>query len=204
MAILLCRHGQTALNASLVVQPSDTPLDETGIAQADRLAARLAVRPVARILSSDLERARMTAVPIERATGVRAEMSELLHERNFGDVRGMPYAELKEDIYGPDYVPPNGESWDAFHARVARAWTLVAQAARRLEGDLVVVSHGLTCWALASRHCALPPEIPPLRRWENTGVTIADAIEPHTVRLLACTAHLGPDFDAGTARASRV
>jgi probable phosphoglycerate mutase len=190
MAIVLCRHGQTAFNATMVVQPADTPLDEVGLRQAERLAARLTAHRVTRLVSSDLSRARMTAAAIERALGVKAETTELLRERDFGDVRGTAYADLKEDIYGPDYVPPNGESWDVFHDRVARAWRLVADLACGLDGDLVVVSHGLLCRVLVARHLPLAPGLGPPERWDNTGVTLVDAAPPHTVRLLACTAHL--------------
>ena len=204
MAIVLCRHGQTALNASMVVQPADTPLDATGMQQAERLAARLATRHVGRLVSSDLARARMTAAPIERALRRRAETSDLLRERDFGDVRGTPYAELTVDIYGPDYVPPNGESWDVFHARVARAWSLLTDLATGLDGDLVVVSHGLFLRVLVARHLPLTPEMPAPQRWDNTGVSIVDATPPYTVRLLACTEHLDPAFDAGAARGAQV
>ena len=204
MAILLCRHGQTALNASLVVQPADTPLDDTGMRQAERLAARLSTLPVGRMVSSDLARARMTAAPIERATQVRAEISELLRERDFGDIRGTPYSELGEDIYGPNYVPPNGESWEVFHARIASAWSLITDLATGLDGDLVVVSHGLFLRVLVARHLPLAPELGAPQRWDNAGVTVVDATPPYTVRLLACTAHLGAAFDGDASRAARV
>ena len=58
MAILLVRHGETALNAARVMQPADTPLSERGLAQARAVARRLAQRGrVAALLSSDLPRA---------------------------------------------------------------------------------------------------------------------------------------------------
>lgn len=204
MAIILCRHGQTALNATLVVQPADTPLDEVGMQQAERLAARLATHRVGRMVSSDLSRARMTAAPIERTLRVRAELCDLLRERDFGDVRGTPYSKLTEDIYGPDYVPPNGESWDVFHERIARAWSLITDLATGLDGDLVVVSHGLFLRVLVARQLPLTPELGAPQRWDNTGVTIVDASPPYTVRLLACIAHLDPAFQAGAARDARV
>lgn len=192
MAIVICRHGQTALNATLVVQPADTLLDARGIDQAERLSTRLAKRRVARILSSDLRRARMTAEPLERATALRAELSDLLQERNFGDLRGTPYAQLDADIYAPGYVPPNGESWEAFHDRVARAWTHCLAAARGIDGDLVVITHGLFCRVLVARHLELPAGVAVPGRWENTAVTVVAEEPPHRVMLLACTEHLEP------------
>jgi broad specificity phosphatase PhoE len=51
----------------------------------------------------------MTAAPLAARPGITIEESPLLQERNFGDLRGMPYAKLIEDPLGPDFVPPNGE-----------------------------------------------------------------------------------------------
>ncbi|HEY9065800.1 MAG TPA: histidine phosphatase family protein, partial [Burkholderiaceae bacterium] len=41
MSLLLVRHGETALNATRVLQPADTPLSARGIAQAEAIARRL-------------------------------------------------------------------------------------------------------------------------------------------------------------------
>ncbi len=74
------------------------------------------------MLSSDLRRAVETAEVIAQATGAPLELDPGLRERDFGDVRGTAYAALTEDIFGPDYAPPNGETWAAFHLRVDAAW----------------------------------------------------------------------------------
>jgi hypothetical protein len=68
----------------------DTPLSLRGVAQAERLAARLAELSVARILSSDLARARMTAERVQAAARAALELEPLLQERNFGDLAGSP------------------------------------------------------------------------------------------------------------------
>ncbi len=54
MAIFIVRHGETASNAARVVQTPETPLNERGLEQTQRLARRLAEAGIARILSSDL------------------------------------------------------------------------------------------------------------------------------------------------------
>ena len=62
MAVVLVRHGETALNAARVLQPADTPLSARGVVQAQALARRLAATGrVAAIVSSDLPRAWRTA-----------------------------------------------------------------------------------------------------------------------------------------------
>ena len=188
--IFLIRHGETAGNAARIVQRPDIPLSERGIAQAERLARRLGGAGIGGILSSDLRRAAMTADHLSQATGLTIAFESLLHERNFGDIRGTAYADLGFDPFDPDYAPPNGETWDVFHARVDRAWTRVRDVAAATTGHLAVVTHGLVCKSLAARHLALPDGEGVPERWENTSVTIVDARAPWRVSLLNCCAHL--------------
>src|SRR5262249_50768478 len=105
MSILLIRHGETASNASRVLQTPHIPLSPNGIAQADRLAQRLAGLGVAGIVSSDYARARMTAERIAAATGAKVELWPELRERNFGTLRGRAYADLGFDPFAPEYAP---------------------------------------------------------------------------------------------------
>jgi len=190
MAIYLIRHGETVGNAARIVQRPDSPLSPRGIAQAERLAQWLAAEGISRIVSSDLARATMTAAPLQRATGAPLMLDALLQERNFGDLRGTPYADLSVDIFAPDYEPPNGESWETFHQRVDRAWALVREAAIASGGHLAVVTHGLVCRALAARHLSLPAGEEPPARWENASLTITEAGPPWRVHTLNSIAHL--------------
>jgi 2,3-bisphosphoglycerate-dependent phosphoglycerate mutase len=177
---------------------ADIPLSARGEAQAKRLARRLDEAGIARILSSDLVRAAMTAERIRLETGASLELDPLLQERNFGKIRGTPYADLSFDLFAPDYEPPRGESWAVFHSRVDRAWALVQAVAARTDGHLAVVTHGLVCRWLAERQLVLPPgEVVPLR-WENTSLTIVDGPAPWRVRVLNCVAHLD-GLDCGDA-----
>jgi 2,3-bisphosphoglycerate-dependent phosphoglycerate mutase len=204
MSIFLIRHGETLGNASRTVQLPDNPLSARGVVQAGRLARRLQAEGIAAILSSDLSRAVTTAEHLQRVTGAPISLSPLLQERSFGDLRGTPYAELGFDMFAPDYAPPGGETWEVFHARVDRAWTLVQIAAAAAMGHLAVVTHGLVCRSLAARHLILPDgqEVPV--RWDNTALTVIDHPAPWRVRLLHCTAHLDdpaalPLSDSGAA-----
>jgi len=195
MAIFLIRHGETEGNAFRIVQRPDSPLSARGVVQAERLARRLARESIAQIVSSDLARAMTTARHLRDVTGVPLAFDPLLQERNFGDIRGTPYAELGFDIFAPDYGPPNGETWAAFHARVDRAWARVQELAAASGGHLAVVTHGLVCRSLADRHLVLPDGEAVPMRWENTSLTIVDGPAPWRVRLLNCIAHLD-DLDA--------
>ena len=190
MSIILIRHGETAGNAARILQRPDIPLSARGIAQAERVAKRLAGDGLGAILSSDLTRAAMTAEHIARATGLPIAFEPLLHERNFGDIRGTAYDDLGFDPFDPGYAPPNGETWEVFHARVDRAWERMRAMAAATRGHLAVVSHGLVCKSLAGRHFALPDGHGVPERWENCSVTIVDAQTPWRVDLLNCCVHL--------------
>jgi broad specificity phosphatase PhoE len=194
MTLLIIRHGETPLNITRVLQPADTPLSANGLAQAAALAQRLAgdaaLRPTA-LVSSDLPRALQTAQAIAAACGLPLLTSPLLHERNFGDLRGLPYDTLGFDPLTRDEAPANGESTAQFSARCAAAfaWVLAQQAARG--GTLAVVSHGLVIrqW-LQHGTLQLPAGLVAPHRLANTSLTVASAVAPHAVRLVDCTAHL--------------
>jgi len=190
VSIFLIRHGETLGNASRTVQLPDNPLSPRGMAQAERLARRLEREGIASVLSSDLARAVATADYLRRATRAPVRYDPLLQERNFGDIRGTPYAELGFDMFASDYAPPNGESWAVFHARVDRAWALMQEAAASAKGNLAVVTHGLVCRSLAGRHLILPDGQEAPERWENTALTIIDYPAPWRVRLLNSITHL--------------
>jgi broad specificity phosphatase PhoE len=139
-------------------------------------------------------RALATAESIRRATGAPVEDWPDLRERSFGALRGRPYAECPVDIFAPGFAPPEGETWDEFHARVERAWRRVVARAAETRGNLAVVSHGLVCASIASRQVGLGDRgAPPA--WPNASLTILSTQPPHAIELLACAQHLG-DLDA--------
>ncbi len=190
MTILLVRHGETDGNAARILQRPDVPLNERGMRQAEELARRLHARDFVHILCSDLLRARMTAAPLAARSGIAVEESPLLQERNFGDLRGMPYAALTEDPLGPDFAPPNGEDWPTFHARVAEAFAFIVSRRRSRNGTLVVVTHGLVCRALVARHALVPQGVVVPERFDNTSITALHEDAPHEASLINCTRHL--------------
>lgn len=188
--IFLVRHGETTFNAARVVQPADTPLSARGLSQAARVAARIAGLGAAAVLASDLERARKTAQVIAEAAGAPLELSELLQERNFGELRGRPYAELAPDAFSSDYAPPGGESGADVAARAVRAFELIVQRLEGLSGNLVVVSHGLFCAALVRAHASLPEGMAMPEHFGNASLTVIDRAAPYRVHTLNCVQHL--------------
>lgn len=189
MSIVVVRHGQTPLNVARVLQTEDTPLSDVGLHQAERLARRLRELQVTRVLCSDYLRARMTIEPFELATDLRAELHPELRERHFGELRGRSYADLP-NVFSADYVPPGGESWGEFEARVAQAWGLVARIAAETDGVLAVVTHGLVCYGLLRRHWQLPPDARGPESFANASVSVIGREPPHLVQLVNDVQHL--------------
>jgi 2,3-bisphosphoglycerate-dependent phosphoglycerate mutase len=191
--IVLVRHGETAFNAARVLQPPEMPLNERGLAQAAQAAQRIAALGGAALVSSDLARAQMTAAAIARATNLQIELEPLLQERNFGALRGLRYDEVGDALWGADYQPPEGESVATFSARVARAWSAVIQRAAATDGNLIVVTHGMVCNAIARQFFALGEQQTMPSRWGNTSITICEPGSPHRVHVLNCVEHLASD-----------
>jgi len=142
------------------------------------------------ILTSDLARARMTAECVRDATGAPLRVDPGLQERNFGDLRGTPYAALDVDPFAPSYVPPGGESWEELHQRTDAVWERVTRLSSQAGGDLIVVTHGLVCHSLLSRRLELSHGAESPRGFANTSLTVVDPAPPWRVQLLNCTAHL--------------
>jgi probable phosphoglycerate mutase len=191
MAIVLVRHGETALNAARVLQPADTPLSARGMAQAAAVARRLAARgEVAAVLSSDLPRAWATAQAIADAAAAPLQSTALLQERNFGALRGRPYDTLGFDPLQMAEAPPGGESAAQFERRVQAAFVDMCRHAAALDADLVVVTHGLLIRRLLAGPLRCAADTLDGLHLGNTSVSIFDAKPPHALQLLNCTRHL--------------
>ena len=191
MAIVLVRHGETALNAARVMQPADTPLSERGQAQARALGQRLARRGgIGAVFSSDLPRALSTAEAVAAALALPLQTSPLLQERNFGELRGRPYDALGFDPLVMQAAPPGGESAAGFAQRLQQAFDEMLQRHAGQNGDLVVVTHGLVIRTLLGGPLRLDAQRLHDLHLANTSVSIFDAAPPHALQLLNCTRHL--------------
>lgn len=155
---MLWRHGQTTWNVERRFQgQTDIPLDETGEAQAEFTARRLAtLRPDA-IFTSDLSRAHQTADALSTLTGVTIIPDKDLRERAGGDWEGLNDEEIRTRYPAEraSWNPPNGEPTVAVADRVAGAFTRIAETLDH--GQLaVVVSHGAALRLGMERILGLP------------------------------------------------
>lgn len=125
------RHGQTAGNASGIVQVPTIPLDEIGETQATAAGALLAAHTIDLVVASPFTRAYVTGVAV--AGGRPMTVNPNLAERLFGDYMGKPASQL-------DWreTAPGGESMIEFIDR-----TLIGlRQALTWPGIVAVVAHG--------------------------------------------------------------
>ncbi|TKC91028.1 histidine phosphatase family protein [Trinickia terrae] len=153
--VLFIRHGETDWNRIKRIQGHiDIPLAQSGIAQAQQLAARLAREAKAggrldAIYSSDLQRAQQTAQPTAAALGLPLQLEPGLRERAYGVFQGHDSAEIEArfpDEYAvwqtrdPGFAPEGGESSRVFYHRVLHAVESIV--AEHPEGRIACVAHG--------------------------------------------------------------
>jgi len=194
MAILIVRHGQTIDNAKRILQIPESPLSDSGIQQTEQLANRLSTKNIQQLIVSDYLRTQQTAEIINKRIGVNIKLHKGLRERNFGDWRGLTYDSLKSNPLDQNSLPPNGETIVEFIERIANTWQMITDVANSTEGDLLVITHGLVCKAIAENFVLLDKDIPPPAHWGNTSLTVIESdlskIQSWRVQLLNCTNHL--------------
>jgi broad specificity phosphatase PhoE len=149
LRIFLARHGQTDWNAERRLQgQSDTHLNATGRAQAEKLAERLAGVRLDRVYSSTLSRTRETAEIVRG--GVPLEGLDGLRERGLGKFEGIKLdgsepaaaAEWEKRSHDPADTLDGGESDNEHFARVSAAIDQIRS--RHPDGSILVVGHGGT------------------------------------------------------------
>ncbi|MDR1376291.1 MAG: histidine phosphatase family protein [Synergistaceae bacterium] len=175
--ILLVRHGRTDWNDAHRFQGrTDIPLNATGRAQAEKVAARLAAWSVDVIYTSPMTRARETAAAIAERHGKSPVVLDDLAELNFGSWEGRFFEEIEEQngdrlrewLRDPFFcMPEKAETWDSILARAERVKETVLRSPYE---RVVMVSHGgiiralfvtllgfdpRTVWSIKTSNCAL-------------------------------------------------
>ena len=149
--IYYLRHGETEWNRVRRIQgQTDTPLNETGLSQARRMARKLSQVLDSldgfQLMASPLQRTRQTmqavlAVYGKSETDVR--LDDRLKELNFGKWEGKSWADIHASGMRPeiepekyhDWCPEGGEGYADGRARVTD-WLL------SVDQPTVVVAHG--------------------------------------------------------------
>ena len=147
--ICFIRHGETDWNLARRIQgQTDTPLNETGQAQALAMAGNAARYEFAAIYSSDLIRATATARQIAETRGMEIRTLPQLRERHFGIFQGLtadegvqrhPQAYAHYKTRNPEYDFETGETLLRFAERVNAAVELMVS--QHSSQTVAAVSH---------------------------------------------------------------
>lgn len=146
--IILWRHGLTDYNLARRIQGQiAVPLNDEGRAQAQEAAQLIMGYQPELIITSPLERAYDTAETLAPITSANLFTDERLVERGFGKFEGLSVADLKLRFH--DEYKTWRETGEAESAGVEsrksvgdRVSAAVQEWADKIEGTLVVVSHG--------------------------------------------------------------
>jgi probable phosphoglycerate mutase len=188
--LLFIRHGETDWNRQQRFQGQiDVPLNATGLAQATRMAQRLAADRHDALFSSDLQRACETAAPLGAAWRMPPLALPGFREQNFGVLEGLDVPTIQArhpDLWQrwlehrADFALPGGESLRQFHTRVMAAVRELAAA--HAGARLAVVTHGGVLdmlWRSAHgqsldglRVCEIPNTGLNRLRWVNGGLQV--------------------------------
>ena len=163
--LCLVRHGETDWNIAGILQGGrDVPLNERGREQAHEMADAFAGAGFVHAYASPLRRSLETAELIAARLRLPPPTSHTgLKERNFGDIQGVPKAELAELnplLYqqilkrNPAATFVEGEAMDEFAARVLGAIVEIADRHRRER--VLVIMHGWAMDVVTREASALP------------------------------------------------
>lgn len=164
---ILIRHGQTEWNrgAERFRGHADLPLNEIGLAQAQKIAARLANEKIAALYSSSLQRARQTAQPLADAQHLEILKHDGLLDIDFGALEGMTIDEARQAfpeviekwIGAPGHAKfPKGDSLKQVRTRIE---AMLDELAAKHPGETVaLVSHKVVCGAMMCVVLGLPAD----------------------------------------------
>ncbi len=152
--MLLVRHGESAParpDAPFALRDGhgDPELDPVGVAQAERVGARLAGERVDAIYVTTLRRTHETAAPLAQRLALTPIVEPNLREVFLGEweggalrVRAAAGDPIFEEIFRQERwdVIPGAEPLDDFHARTQRGLQRIVDA--HPDGRVVVVVHG--------------------------------------------------------------
>ncbi|GAA2089740.1 hypothetical protein GCM10009840_30600 [Pseudolysinimonas kribbensis] len=145
--LLLGRHARTALNAAGRIRGrSDPALDETGLAEAAAMAERLSGSGVEAVVTSPLQRARVTAETVAARLAIPVRVDERFTDRDFGEWTGHLISEV-ETRWGSLGAAPGVEP----EADVLDRTLPALDDALRWSAPILVVTHDVVIEPLTER-----------------------------------------------------
>lgn len=204
LKLYLIRHGETQWNAEGRIQGhTDIELNERGMEQARRLAARMPEEgPFDAIYASPLRRAFRTATLIGEALKLTVISDARLIERSLGQLEGLTMSEVKEKFpqvhlaWHEGGIRPHIPGEESRESFVERAGGFLGDLrAKHRQGRVLAITHGGTINMLLMTGLNLDPERPLPFHIDNASLNIVQWGERGArLRLLNDTCHLSaPD-----------
>jgi broad specificity phosphatase PhoE len=147
--VYLTRHGQTEWNSiGRMMGWTDEDMNETGLAQAGRLATRMAKMRLDAVYTSPLKRTISTGIIVGKSHGIIPKTAQGLIEINYGIWEGLArievkkkWPELQQQLHDDpsELAIPGGETFKQLAVRVVAAFNEIVKAE---EGKhILMVSH---------------------------------------------------------------
>lgn len=179
LVLTLIRHARSVHNATGRIQGrSESPLDDTGRAQAIALGQALADQHFDLLLTSPQTRALETAHAIAQFhAGVPVQVDARLRERDAGAFTGLDAQQMRahtglvtDDLHVLEWQSPDGESPAQLRARVQSLLDEIPHTHSR-DAHLVIVTHGTVLNALFLAALGLPPTSRQVFTFDNASVS---------------------------------
>jgi broad specificity phosphatase PhoE len=170
--LFLIRHGETEWSRSgQHTSRTDLTLTEEGKRRGLVLKTYLARKKFARVLTSPMQRARLTCDLA--GFGEQAEVDQNLMEWDYGEYEGLTTDQIRK--LKPDWTiwnstPPGGES----AARVGERADLVIARAAQAGADVALFGHGHMLRVIAARWLSLQPSDGRLFALDTGTISILD------------------------------
>jgi alpha-ribazole phosphatase len=165
--ILFIRHAETEV-AGRFCGHSDPDLNPQGRAQLLDLAQMLSAEKIDAVYSSDLRRARSTALAIAEARSIPLSLRPALREIDFGQWEGLSWEQIvhRDPAYArewaagyPRHPAPGGEDFHAFEARILEEVNHFLD-----RGPIAVVTHAGVLRVVLRHLCGCSEQ----EAWEQT------------------------------------
>jgi broad specificity phosphatase PhoE len=187
MEVYFIRHGETDFNKQHRHQYPDTPLNETGLAQAHTVAELVPQLHPSHLIASTLTRAQQTAKIISTRVGLPIIPSAICIEiQRPGTIRGLHYAHPRSMWYlirwflsGRSYYATNGHG-ESYGSLIARVEAMKRELeSYPVDARIVVVSHSVFINFFVAHCCSSQPisflsaflRLAKIIRLENSSIT---------------------------------
>jgi len=199
--LIFIRHGESEGNSDgILCGWHDSGLTEKGIAQAERVALALKDAGINAIISSDLQRAKQTALIISKQLGMDICFDERFRERACGIFDGKKIDDLKNHeswesfVNDSNFTLEGGESVVDFSKRISESCKMIV---REHEGrNILLVSHGGVLWAMVPYILGVPVDsYNGLIGMDNCSISVFSRHDENWIlQTLNSTQHLGGPF----------